>query len=142
MSHTRRETSFLTLSSPAASCEEIKPFFTHSMSPAPLIVLNRTHWKQNIYHNINKWAKMQGGAAGRRQNFRNWISRFSTNRKLPLVKKPLVGSLSIDVFEPWTSTESRDFFSLMRISPFSFKKSSFKCWNESFVTHWLDIETC
>ena len=35
--------------------------------------------------------------------------------------------LSTDVFEPRTSTGSRDFSSLMRISPFSFKKSSRKC---------------
>ena len=90
MSQTRRETSFLTLSSPAASCKEIKPFFTHSISPAPLIVLNHTHGKQNIYHNINEWAKMQGSEAGRGQNFRKWISCFSSNRKLPLAKKPLI----------------------------------------------------
>ena len=38
-----------------------------------------------------------------------------------------IGSLSTDVFEPRTSTGSRDFSSLMRISPFSFKKSSCKC---------------
>ena len=34
----------------------------------------------------------------------------------------IMGSLSTDVFEPRTSTGSRDFSSLMRISPFSFQK--------------------
>ena len=53
-----------------------------------------------------------------------------------------LGSLSRDVFEPRTSPGSRDFSSLMRISPFSFKKSSCKCWNESFVTHCSGMETC
>ena len=33
-----------------------------------------------------------------------------------------IGSLSTDVFEPRTSTGSRDLSSLMRISPFSFQK--------------------
>ena len=39
----------------------------------------------------------------------------------------VLGSLSTHVFEPRTSTGSRDFSSLMRISPFPFKKSSCKC---------------
>ena len=38
-----------------------------------------------------------------------------------------IGSLSTDVFEPRTSTGSRNFSSLMRITPFSLKKSSCKC---------------
>ena len=38
-----------------------------------------------------------------------------------------LGSLSKDVFEPRTSTGSQDFSSLMRITPFSFKKSRCKC---------------
>ena len=38
-----------------------------------------------------------------------------------------IGSLSTNVFEPRTSTGSPDFSSLMRISPFSFRKSSCKC---------------
>ena len=42
-------------------------------------------------------------------------------------KEKTKGSLSTDVFEPPTSTGSRDFSSLMRISPLSFKKSSCKC---------------
>ena len=39
----------------------------------------------------------------------------------------ILGSLSTDVFEPRTSTGSRNFSSLMRVSPFPFKKSSCKC---------------
>ena len=41
--------------------------------------------------------------------------------------KELLGSLSTDVFEPRTSTGSRDFSSLMRNTPFPFKKSSCIC---------------
>ena len=39
----------------------------------------------------------------------------------------IIGSLSTDVFEPRTSNGSRDFSSLMRFTPFLFKKSSCKC---------------
>ena len=52
-----------------------------------------------------------------------WESEES--EEAPLSWKTGLGSLSTDVFEPRTSTGSRDFSVLMRISPFSFKSQAF-----------------
>lgn len=91
MSQTRRETSFLALSSPAASCEEIKPFFTHCVSQPLYFVLNCTEFLQwDIWMNQNARGATGEDKNGKPVDFRNWISCFSANRKFPWAKKPLI----------------------------------------------------
>ena len=61
----------------------------------------------------------------------NWFSSlqtvFCTQSRLGYIERVRLESLSTDVFEPRTSTGSRDFSSSMHITPFSLKKSRCKC---------------
>ena len=68
-------------------------------------------WKDAMYSRIFQYGLLIWADLG-------WRIPMGHSSKLK------IGSLSTDVFEPRTSTGSRDFSSLMRISPFSFKKSS------------------